>query len=121
MDFPVEALGPAVAARAGAWARLGVGWRVRPVTPNHGKPMVAGEFESATWTGHLLVWVSGEAELDAVRLDDERVVSKHYDLAGPADLEVLLGELDALLAAGRLPDAAAVTSRVGPESGRTTI
>jgi hypothetical protein len=108
VNFPLDALGSAVAARAEAWERLGLEWRIRPVAPNHGKPVVVGEFESATWMGDVLIWISGEAELDAVRVADEQVISKHYDLTGLDDLEALLGELGALLAAGRVPVAAVV-------------
>jgi hypothetical protein len=108
LDFPLEALGPAVAARGETWNRVGLGWRIRPVAPNHGKPVVVAEFESATWMGGLLVWISGEAELDAIRAADDLAVSKHYDLVGLGDLDVLIGELDALLTTGRVPDAAVV-------------
>jgi hypothetical protein len=108
VNFPLDALGPAVAARSATWERLGLEWRIRPVTPNHSKPVVVGEFESATWMGELLIWISGEAELDAIRASDDQTVSKHYDLTGLDDLEVLLAELDALLSADRVPDAAIV-------------
>jgi hypothetical protein len=97
-----------VAARAETWERLGLEWQIRPVAPNHGKPVVVSGFESATWLGSLLIWMSGEADLDAVRVSDDHTVGKHYDLTGLEDLEVLLGELDALLTAGRVPDAAVV-------------
>jgi hypothetical protein len=108
VNFPLDALGPAVAARAETWERLGLEWRIHPVAPNHGKPVVVSEFESAAWLGDVLIWISGEAELDAIRVGDDQAVSKHYDLTGLDDIEVLLGELGALLAAGRVPDAAIV-------------
>ncbi|GAB7051332.1 hypothetical protein JCM9534A_64580 [Catenuloplanes indicus JCM 9534] len=76
--------------------------------PDHGKPVVVSEFESAAWLGSLLIRISREAELDALRISDEHAVSKHYDLTGPDDLKVLLGELDALLTAGRVPGSAVV-------------
>ncbi|MFD1373882.1 hypothetical protein [Actinoplanes sichuanensis] len=114
MNFPLDELGSAVSARAETWERLGLEWRIGPVAPNHGKPVVVGEFESAVWLGGLLIWISGEAELDAVRVCDDHAVSKHYDLAGRADLEVLFGELDALLTAGRVPDAAVVHRHPSP-------
>ena len=108
VDFPLEVLARAVAARAGTWERLGLAWRIGPVAPNHGKPVVVGEFASVTWLGNVLIRSSGEAELDVVPVADDQAVSKHYDLTGPGDLEVLLGELDALLTAGRVPAAAVV-------------
>jgi hypothetical protein len=106
VNFPLNALASAVAARTETWNRLGLEWRTRPVAPNHGKPVVVTEFESMTWTGDILIWSSGEAELDAVRLADDQTISKHYDLTGSDDLNVLLNELEALLGAGRVPDAA---------------
>ncbi len=108
MTFPLEALSAAVSARAETWARLGLVWRTRPIDPNHDKPVVVGEFESATWIGDILVWITGEAELETVRLIDDRMVNKHYDLTGRADLEVLLDELVALLIDDRVPAAAVV-------------
>ncbi|WP_067501955.1 hypothetical protein [Actinoplanes sp. TFC3] len=114
MDFPVEALGAAVAARAEVWDSLGLDWQVRPVAANYGKAIVVSEFESATWVGDLMIWVSGEAELDTIRVADDHMVNKHYDLAGLADLDALLDELHALVADGRIPHAA-VSS---PPSGR---
>lgn len=108
VNFPLDALVPAVSAWAQTWERLGLEWRIRPVAPNHGKPVAVSEFESLTWLGNVLIWISGEAELDAVRVSDGQAVSKHYDLTGLEDLEVLLGELDTLLTADRVPDAAVV-------------
>lgn len=58
--------------------------------------------------GDMLIWISGEAEPDAIRLTDDQTVSKHYDLTGLDDLDLLLDELDAMLTAGRVPDAAVV-------------
>lgn len=106
VSFPLDELEPAVSGWTKTWKRLGLEWRIRPVAPNYGKPVVVSEFESADWLGGLLIWISGEAELDAVRVSDDQAVSKHYDLTGPDDLEVLLGELGALLTDGRVPDAA---------------
>jgi hypothetical protein len=106
VKFPLDALASAVAARTVTWDRLGLEWRNPPVAPNHSKPVVVSEFESTTWMGDLLIWISGEAELDAIRLTDDQTVSRHYDLSGLDDLDMLLDELDALLTAGRVPDAA---------------
>ncbi|MFC3994075.1 hypothetical protein [Actinoplanes siamensis] len=116
MNFPLDELRPAVTARAETWERLGLEWEIRPVAPNHGKPVVVSGFESAAWLGSLLIWISGEAELDAVRVADNHAVSKHYDLTGLDDLEVLLGELDALLTDGRAPDAAVIHQHPSPST-----
>jgi hypothetical protein len=44
---------------------------------------------------------------DTVHVPDDRVVNKHYDLTGMADLAVLLDELTALLLGDEVPTAAA--------------
>ncbi|MBG0567564.1 hypothetical protein [Actinoplanes aureus] len=108
MDFPLELLAPSVAARSGTWARLGVTCEVRPVAPNYGKAVVVCEFESADWLGNLMIWVTGETELATIDTVHDRSVNKHYDLTAPADLDALLDELVALLADGRIPDAALI-------------
>ena len=81
-------------------------WQVEPVSPNHGKPVVIGRFESTAWLGDVMVWISGEAELDTVRTTDGWIVSKHYDLAQSDDLDIVLDELVALLSEGSIPSAA---------------
>jgi hypothetical protein len=103
VTFALEALSAAITARAETWAQLGVVWHTRSIDPNHGKPVVISEFEAATWLGDILVWITGEAELETVRLRDDRTINKHYDLTDLADLEALLDELVALLMDDRIP------------------
>jgi hypothetical protein len=79
VTFPLESLPAAVTARTETWAALDVVWRVHPINPNHGKSTIISEFESETWLGNILIWISGEAELETIRLTDDRVVNKHYD------------------------------------------
>jgi hypothetical protein len=50
---------------------LDIIWRTRLIDPNHGKPVIVGEFEAATRLGDILIWITGEAELDTVRLTDD--------------------------------------------------
>lgn len=109
----LETLGPAVEARAATWARLGVGWEIQPVLPNHGKPVVKAEFESPTWLGDIMVWITGEAELATVRLADDWFVNKHYNLISGLDVEVIVDELAALLAGGTIPESAIATHQLG--------
>ena len=45
-------------------------WRLEPISPNYGKPVVTGVFESVTSVGDVTVWITGEAELVTVRLAD---------------------------------------------------
>ena len=92
---------------------LGLAWTIGPVRPNGDKPVVKAEFESAGLVGDLLIWVSGEAELSTIRLTDDRVVNKHYDLTTVDDLGVLLDELVLLLTDGTVPDAAMVSRYPG--------
>jgi hypothetical protein len=51
---------------------------------------VSVEFESSAWLAEVMIWVTGEAELATVRLVDEGIVNKHYELVCNGDLEVLL-------------------------------
>jgi hypothetical protein len=88
--FVLEELGPAVRERADTWAALGLHQRALPVHPNHGKPVTSVEFESAVWLVEVTIWGSGEADLSTVRLTDDRVVNKHYELADRKDLDVLV-------------------------------
>jgi hypothetical protein len=88
--------------------QLDIVWHTRPIDPNHGKPVVVSELEAATWVGDILIWSTGEAELETVRRMGGRMVNKHCDLTGLADLEVLLDELDALLADDCVPEDAVV-------------
>jgi hypothetical protein len=113
VTFPLESLSTAVAVRVEAWTRLEMRWHSGPIQPNHGKPVVRVDFESPAWLAEVMIWVTGEAELATIRLTDERIVNKHYELAGRGDLEKLLDELVGLLADGRIPGAAVVAQRPG--------
>lgn len=108
MSFPLEVLASAVQRRTGTWAALGLQVSSTPIVPNHGKACTSFALESPDWLIEVVVWVSGEAELSTIRRADARIVNKHYDLTGPADLEVLLDELVGPLARDRIPDAAVV-------------
>jgi hypothetical protein len=106
VTFGLESFAVGVDAKAAIWAKLGVVWRLEPISPNYGKPVVRGVFESVTWVGGVTAWITGEAELVTVRLADGWNVNKHYDLASPGDLEIALDELAALIAQGSVPDEA---------------
>ncbi|MFI7544550.1 hypothetical protein [Actinoplanes sp. NPDC049599] len=108
MTFPLEELASQVATRAEAWTRLGLVWRTQPISPNHGKPVVSSEFESAAWLAEIMIWSTGEAELETVRVGDDRIVNKHYDLISRDELATLLDEFVALLVEDRIPDGAFV-------------
>ena len=113
VTFPLEALSAAVTARVETWARLEMRWHTRPIQPNYGKPVASVELESSAWLVGVIIWVTGEAELETVRPADGRIVNKHYELASRGDLEVLLDELVDLLVDDRIPGAAVVAQRPG--------
>lgn len=113
VTFPLEALSVAVTARAETWARLEIRWHARPIQPNYGKPVVSADFESSAWLAQVTIWLSGEADLDTVRLADDRIVNKHYELTGYGDLEVMLDEFVGLLIDDRIPGAAFVAQWPG--------
>lgn len=83
-------------------------WRTFPAQPNHGKPVVRSESESAAWLVQIMIWSTGEAELETVRLRDDRIVNKHYELTSRHDLDDLLDQLVRLLVEDKVPDAAIV-------------
>jgi hypothetical protein len=109
VSFPLQVLASVVDEHVETWARLAMSWRTFPVQPNHGKPVVRAELESAAWIVQIMIWSTGEAELETIRLTDDRLVNKHYDLTSRNDLEVLLDELVRLLVHDETPDAAIVS------------
>jgi hypothetical protein len=113
VTFPLEALSAAVTARVETWARLEMRWQTGPIQPNHGRPVVSVGFESSAWLAEVMIWASGEAELSTVRLADDRIVNKHYELTGLGDLEVVLDELVGLLVDDKIPGAAVVAHSPG--------
>jgi len=72
-------------------------WHTGPTQPNYGKPVVTVEFESSAWHAEVMIWGTGEGELATLRLADDRIVNKHYELASNSDLEEVLDELVGLL------------------------
>lgn len=103
MTFELESLGVCITARAATWTALGMAWQVKPISPNYGKAVVIGAFESADWLGDIMIWVSGEAELATLRPADGWIVNKHYDLESPGDLDSALDEVASLVASGTVP------------------
>jgi hypothetical protein len=108
VTFPLEKFATAVAARAETWIRLELAWQTGPISPNYGKPVVRSEFESPSWLAEIMMWSTGETELSTIRLTDDRVVNKHYDLTSVDDLEAVLDDLTALVADDRVPASAII-------------
>ena len=106
VTFPLKILAPAVEERAETCDGLEMSRRAFPIHPNHSKPVVRVELASAAWLVQIMIWNSGEAELETIRLTDDRIVNKHYDLTDRDDLIVLLDELVRLLVRDQVPDAA---------------
>jgi hypothetical protein len=114
VTYPLQILAPVVEERAETWATLDMSRRAFPIQPNHGKPVVRAELECAAWLVQIMIWNSGEAELETIRLTDDRIVNKHYDLTSRDDLNALLDELVRLLIQDELPGAAVVFHAPGP-------
>lgn len=107
-SFPLESLPAAVTACAATWATPGLSWHVHPVEPNHGKAVIIGEFESDAPLGDMLVWITGDAQLETIPLADGRTINKHHDLTHMADLNVQMDDLVALVVEDRVALAAVV-------------
>jgi hypothetical protein len=120
VTFPLQMLAPAVEERAETWDRLDMSRRAFSVEPNHGKPVVRVELESGAWLVQIMIWSSGEAELETIRLTDDRMINKHYDLTGRDDLDVLLDELVRLLVQDHVPEAGVVSTRPDPRRDKET-
>jgi len=108
VSIQLEAVATLIADRIDKWTALGLVCDTRPISPNHGKPVVVTDFRSAAWLAEILVWETGEAEFGTIRVTDGRIVNKHYDVAGADDLQLLLDELVLLLANDRIPPSAVV-------------
>lgn len=91
------------------WVALSVAVTVRPVEPNYGKAATGAEFESAEWLASVLVWETGELDLDAARKSDGRLVAKHYNLNSSEQLDDVFAELIGLLRDGVVPSGALTT------------
>ena len=103
MAVDLSALAAGIHEREEDWVLLAMAWTVGPIHANYGKPMTAAEFESDDLHGEILLWVTGEAELESMRLSDFRVVNKHYALGSASELDSVFADLIALARAGVAP------------------
>jgi hypothetical protein len=113
-------LASALDERAEIWSGLAMSWRAFPAQPNHGKPVVRAELESAAWLVQIMIWSTGEAELETVRLRDDRIVNKHFDLTSGSDLDDLLDQLVRLLVHNEVPEEAIVQTEQQRSDGPPT-
>jgi hypothetical protein len=112
----LNALAAGIHEREEDWNVLGVAWDVGPIHTNYGKPATAAAFESADVQGEILLWTTGESELESIRLSDGRVVNKHYDLGSASDLGTVLADLIALIRDGAAPADAVIAYVSDPSS-----
>lgn len=103
MAFNLEMFAPQVRHRAREWDALGLDWSVGPIEPNHGKAITSATFENAEWLAEILTWEMGETDLGTLRLRDQQVINKHYDLVTSADLDMVIDEVLRLLRDGEIP------------------
>jgi hypothetical protein len=101
--FDLEMFAPRVRQHAGEWDALGLDWSVGPIRPNHGKATTSATFENDEWTAEVLIWATGQTELGTLRLRDQKVINKHYDLMTSADLDMVIDEVLRLLRDGHIP------------------
>jgi hypothetical protein len=101
--FDINVFEPSMRAHAAEWASLGLAWAVGPIHDEYSKAQTMATFEGGGLFAKILVWDTGEAELETVRTADGRIVNKHYELASVADLDVIAAELIALARDGAVP------------------
>lgn len=103
MTFDLTALGSKVRERTAEWDALGLAWTIRPIHPNYGKAMTSADFEGAGWLAQILIWETGETDLETIQTASGLVVNKHYDLESTTALGTVIAELTALVREGTIP------------------
>lgn len=108
MTFDLTGLAERIRGRAADWQSLSLSWTERDISPNYGKAMTSASFECEQWIGEILVWETGETELQTIRVSEDSVVNKHYELEDAPQLDVVLSELIGLIRDGTVPPDAVV-------------
>lgn len=103
MTIDLSGFEPRVRALDPEWAALAYEVTIKPISPNYGKPVTLAEFVGTDWLASVIVWETGELDLDAGRVADGWLVSKHYDLERVDQLDEVFGELAALFRDGDVP------------------
>ena len=96
-------LASAVAARADDWNTLALQVTVKPESPNHGKAVTLARFENEKWLAIVMVWETGELQLELARTTDGWRVAKHYDITEAAQLDGVLTDLISAIRTGDAP------------------
>lgn len=103
MTFDLTALGSQVRERAAELDALGLAWTPGPIHPNYGKAMTSADFEGAGWLAQILIWETGETDLETIQTTSGLVVNKHYDLESTTAVDTVIAELAALVRDGTIP------------------
>lgn len=103
MTFDLTGLAERIRVRAADWRSLSLSWTESEISPNYGKAMTRASFECEHWIGEIMIWETGETELQTIRVPEGPIVNKHYELEDAAQLDVVLSELIGLLRDGIVP------------------
>lgn len=106
MAFRITGVEQRVRAHGEHWDALEAAVAVSPICPNHGKAVTSAETDSAGWLASVIVWETGELDVDAGRKADGWLVTRHDNLDSLDGLDEALVELIALLRDGLLPPTA---------------
>lgn len=103
MPFDLTALDSKVRERAAEWYALGLVWTTGPIHPKYGKAVTSADFEGAGWLAQIIIWDTGETELETIQTASSLVVNKHYDLESTLALDTVIAEFTALVREGTIP------------------
>jgi hypothetical protein len=99
MDLDLNDFVAAVTARAARWQQVGVQWQLHH-GPTRDKSTAWVDCATARHEAQLIVWTSGEAELDVGDISTGTITSTHYEMSDTAELDVCLDDLTSQLATG---------------------
>jgi hypothetical protein len=103
VPIDLEAFRSRIRDHAAQWDELQLEWSVSASEGYPSKPSTFATFDGAGRISQVVVWVTGELDVDTIRVEDGLVVNTHYDLESIADLDTALDELLALLRRGKIP------------------
>ncbi|WP_197043358.1 hypothetical protein [Saccharothrix sp. NRRL B-16314] len=92
IELDLAQFAAAVHAHAPRWERAGIRWQLT-FGPERDKSAAWVDCETGDLAGQLVVWTSGEAELDAGNLATGVIDQVHYELVSPHELGTCLDDL----------------------------
>ncbi|WP_028192649.1 hypothetical protein [Salinispora pacifica] len=105
MELDLDNFVATVDARARQLHNIGIQWQLHR-GPTYNKSAAWIDCTNGDLVGWLIVWTSGEAELETADLTTGSVDSTHYEFSALNDLTTCLDDLiRRLTARGRLPEA----------------